>query len=324
VSDPDQDWNWELRLFCSADIVGSTAYKARKSPTAKPEWAATFSEFFRDFPDRVEQRYEELPDRFHGCHEKLTPWKFSGDEILFSVPITDHREGLSHVWAFKQAVADFPATQWKAKEIALDLKATGWIAGFPVTNRKVRIQGSSGAVDYIGPSIDSGFRLARFSTPRKFILSAALALLILDGLDSCEPAPESKPHLFLDAVEPLKGVIDGKPYPIVFYDMRDGTADTEEVLLGITRHHNHDTLKDYLRKFLDETPRLIRPFIEGDDHLKYNEVPEVISKLRDEMRAEETDRDYLLHGDSEGPATDGEAKTPPKPMKPNPSPADGS
>lgn len=324
MSDPDQDWNWELRLFCSADIVGSTAYKARKSPTAKPEWAATFSEFFRDFPDRVEQLYEELPEKFFPCQKKLSPWKFSGDEILFSVPIVNHREGLTHVWAFKQAVASFPATQWKAKETPLDLKATGWIAGFPVTNRKVRIPGSSGAVDFIGPSIDSGFRLTRFSTPRKFILSAALALLVLDGIHSCEPDSESKPHLFLDAVEPLKGVIDGKPYPIVFYDMNDGAEDAEEMLLGIKRHHDHDKLTDYLRKFLDDTPRLIRPFIEGDTHLKYNHIPPEISKLRDEMEAEETDRDYLLHGSDEGPATQGEAKKPPEPVKRDSSPTEDS
>ncbi len=320
----DSDWDWELRLFCSADIVGSTAFKAGKSPDARPAWAATFSEFFRDFPDRVEQRYEKLPDKFYKCHKKLSPWKFSGDEILFSVPITNHREGLTHAWVFKEAVAGFAEQQWKKEnvKIPLDLKATGWIAGFPVTNRKVRIPGQTGSLDYIGPAIDAGFRLARFSTPRKFIVSPALALMILDGIESCEVNGESTPMLLLDAVEPLKGVIDGKPYPIVFYDMKAGEENDEEKLLGIDRPHDPHRLLRYLRNFLDQTPRLIRPFIENDSNDKYNVIPEHISVLRDQMMAEETDRDYLVDGEGEGPEIDGEVKTPPKPVRPNPQPAD--
>ncbi|MGZ0175142.1 MAG: hypothetical protein ACKVHE_37085, partial [Planctomycetales bacterium] len=203
------DWAWELRLFCSAGIVGSTAFKAQNSPSKRPEWASTFSEFFRFFPQAVDAAYEKLPVGFHKPAAALQAWKFVGDEILFSVAITNHKEGASHVRAFKNAISSFPEIQWKPKGIPLDLKATGWIAGFPVSNRKVEIPGTDG-VDYIGPSVDLGFRLAKFSTPRKFVVSGSLALLVLDGIHSCE-LPSDSVVLYLDGTVSLKGVIDGKP-----------------------------------------------------------------------------------------------------------------
>ncbi|MBC8290294.1 MAG: hypothetical protein H8E37_08250, partial [Planctomycetes bacterium] len=178
------DWNWELRLFCSADIVGSMAFKAT-TPETRTEWASTFSEFFHFFPQRVAAAYANLPVGFVECSSLLEPWKFSGDEILFSCPVQNHRECVSHARAFKEAVGDFPNENWVRKGTPLTLKATAWIAGFPVTNRKVQIPGSN-AVDYIGPWIDLGFRIAKFATPRKFVVSASLALLLLDGIDSCE------------------------------------------------------------------------------------------------------------------------------------------
>ncbi|NQV29121.1 MAG: hypothetical protein HQ518_32615 [Rhodopirellula sp.] len=196
------DWAWELRLFCSADIVGSTAFKAQNSPSKRPEWASTFSEFFRFFPQAVDAAYERLPGGFHKPSAAMQAWKFVGDEILFSVAIANHKEGASHVWAFKSAISSFPELQWKPKGIPLDLKATGWIAGFPVSNRKVEIPGSDG-VDYIGPSVDLGFRLAKFSTPRKFVVSGSLALLVLDGIHSCD-LPSDSVVLYLDGTESLK------------------------------------------------------------------------------------------------------------------------
>lgn len=306
------DWAWELRLFCSADLVGSTAFKAKTTPGNRPQWAATFSEFFRFFPEQVDGSYAELPEGCIACEHSLKPWKFSGDEILFSVPISDHRQGISHVCAFKQAVAAFPErSNWKSKGIPLGLKATAWIAGFPVTNRKVFVPGTD-AVDYIGPSIDLGFRLTGFSTEQKFVLSAALALLISDGRDTSE-LPLDTLRLHLDETQPLKGVIDGAAYPIVYCDMNDGRRTHEEELLGIIREHKPDVLREYLRDFIDGTPKLIRPFIDEDDHPKYSSVPIEIARLREEMMAEETDRQYLVDGESEGPETEGAEKTPPKP-----------
>ncbi len=299
-------------MFCSADIVGSTAYKSGNSIKSGSSWAATFSEFFRSFPEELQNSYAKLPAKYEDSTNQLTPWKFSGDEILFSVPISRHQEGISHLWAFKDAVKRFPEENWQKKDLPLGLKATGWIAGFPVTNRKVRIQ-QSNTVDYLGPAIDLGFRVSKFATTTKFVLSADLALLILHGYETCEPASSDMLKLFLDSKQALKGVINGVPYPIIYCDMNDGISTEEEILLGLVPIDNPDLLKKYLRTFLESTPNLIKPFIKNDENPKYGTLPDEIVNLREQMMAEESDRNYLNQSHLPEPQVEGAARQPNQP-----------
>jgi len=180
------DWSWKLRLFLSADLVGSTAFKASRSGKRASEWAATFKEFFQSFPDFVESSYSDNSHKSPECEKKLKAWKFSGDEILFQVQLSRYEDVVSHIGAFKRAVGMFPDA-WESKNIPLKLKATGWIAGFPVNNTEIVIPSDDSKThDFIGPGIDLGFRLARFANTQKFILSADLALMLLDAIDRTE------------------------------------------------------------------------------------------------------------------------------------------
>jgi len=281
------DWKWKLRLFASADLVGSTAYKQVK---ATAEWARTFREFFKDFPDAVESAYNNVPQKCSTCTQKLSPWKFSGDEILFNTQLCDHKEVATHIAAFKHAVVKFPIA-WKQKGVPLGLKATAWIAGFPVGNSELEI-GDGLPTDFIGPAIDLGFRITQFASERRFIVSADLALLLLDAVHTLE-CDHDDFRLHLLRREPLKGVINNKPYPIVWLDPLDGELDVEEELLGITRTHKPQVLAKFLRQFIDDhSPPLLRPFIEGDGGTKYNAIPQKHLDLRDKMRAEESSRGY--------------------------------
>ena len=119
------------------------------------------------------------------------------------------------------------------------------------------------------------------------------------------------PH---DAIQPLKGVIDGKPYPILYCDIKDENTEREEELLGVNRSHNPTKLREYLLQFIDGTSKLIRPFIEGDDHQRYKEIPARIIALREQLMAEEKNRGYL-DAHAEPPDAEGEPKQP-KPPKP--------
>lgn len=83
-------WDWKLRLFASADIAGSTAFKARRSEAVVPEWAPTFREFLLSFPDAVQTEYSRLPDKSPVTDLTLKPWKFSGDEAIFCVQLRNH------------------------------------------------------------------------------------------------------------------------------------------------------------------------------------------------------------------------------------------
>lgn len=314
-SESETDWSWKLRLFASADLVGSTAFKASQTDS---RWAPTFKEFFSDFPTCLAGCYGNLPAEFEVPDDKFIAWKFSGDEILFWVQLKKSTHVASHLLAFKNAVSQFPK-QWEEKKIPLKLKATAWIAGFPVTNTEIRIGGSEtneGNLDFIGPSMDLGFRIAKYTTVRQFVLSADLAMMLLDSIDLIE-APRKHFQMHLHGLEQLKGVIDNEPYPIFWVDTRDGEILLEEKLLGVHRDFRADDIKEYLRHFIDKTQKLRRPFIDGDPNSRYSKPNCDLEKLRASMQEQESNRHYSA---SEAPAPTGESREPKVPIKP---PEDG-
>jgi hypothetical protein len=311
------DWSWKLRLFAGAEIVGSTTYKSQQSQAVTPDWAPTFREFFRDFPGAVEKSYAELDAGRAQPRLRLEPWKFLGDEIVFETTLRAHEEVVHHLCAFKNAVRDFP-TKWRQKGIPLELKATAWLAGFPVSNAEVTIPSASGQLrDYIGPMMDLGFRLAPFASKQKFVVSAELALMLLDAVDRIE-FPRGKLLVIYEGRHLLKGVIANEPYPVLWIDTRDGEQTREEKVLGIRRDDRSNELRDFLREFLDETPRLRRPFIEGDPDPKYGEIPLVLEQLRERMIAEESQRHYRSAIEDVQPKGKPRSLAPPKlpPKKP--------
>ena len=315
-SDP---WQWKMRLFASADLVGSTAYKASQWDKRIPDWATTFRDFFDKFPGFVEKKYDSLPNFDHGFarpDRRLTPWKFLGDEALFVVDLTQHEEVASHVLAFKNALKEFPSEWMKDdKPIPLRLKGTLWIAGFPVTNREItiRISPDNSIVDFIGPSIDAGFRIAKFSSERSLALSADLAHMLQDAVERLE-WNKSLFTLKLSGREPLKGVLGSIGYPVVLLHVDDGNASAEEKLLGIKHDSEWATLKDFLQGFIQAN--LSRPFIETDPDQRYKRIPDEFVHLRDELKAEERQRGYSPETAQEPLPPAGDAIELDKPIKP--------
>lgn len=138
------------------------------------------------------------------------------------------------------------------------MKSTCWTAGFPFRNREVvldpninlragRVENyyresgkllnqhyrnpakSKLAIDYIGPSIDTGFRLSGYATGRKMITSVDVAYLIsmtqVDG-------EIHRLDFFYDGSVSLKGLLGGSNYPIFWLDMSttDSLAKKEDKL----------------------------------------------------------------------------------------------
>jgi hypothetical protein len=303
---PDENWRWKLRLFASADLVGSTAYKVSQSKNKTPNWASTFREFFHDFPRWLENIYSKLPTSKHGeCpKEKLKPWKFLGDECLFEVELKNVVDCAFHVLAFKRALHSF---QWK-DEVPLHLKGTLWIAGFPVYNREILLQSQERTItDYIGQLMDAGFRITKFSTETSIALSADLAYLLMEAVQRLEwKADEEKIFLRFRGCEPLKGVLDGKPYPVVHLHINDGKPTLEEVLLGAVTKTDWNELHGYLRGYVDT--HLQRPFIVTDSDAKFNTVPDELAKMVDTMRAEEAERGFQQQPEAQAPKQSGDEK----------------
>lgn len=305
-SSPDP-WAWALRLFASVDLVGSTPYKAGK----RGEWVPEFSRFFEEFPAhlaRCSHRIKRFRDidlyRF-----RLRPWKFNGDEILFQVRLESHRDALRHVTALSEALHTF--------ETPMRLKATAWLAGFPVMNRAIMASADDIQItEYLGPSMDVGFRLTRLASPDRMPVSVDLALLLADAL----PDDGTGFRLYYSGRELLPGVGAGVPYPHIWWAVNhEEQWQKEAVLAGQGRASaRRKALIAFCEQFfLDSADppesRLRRPFIATDIDARYKRVPKWWSDRRKWLRGE----------DQEQAARElSQSSTPPRGTPPSPRPSD--
>ena len=151
-----------LRLFLSVDIAGSTAYKAKFANLQNVGWLRVFETFFQIFPivliGQVAREFleaEALP--------VVNVWKVLGDEMIFTNEPQSAREAALLLHAVFRAMVRYEAEHFGGFQ--LHLKATAWFAAFPRPNIEVEIPEMSRGdtaryIDYLGPDIDLGFRIA--------------------------------------------------------------------------------------------------------------------------------------------------------------------
>lgn len=122
-------------------------------------------------------------------------WKASGDELIFSVPLQHPAHVRLYLKAFRLSLNQ-ASKSWTMGEnpLPISFKGTAWLADFPVFNSAVPMEAENAQntplsadsehLDFIGPLIDIGFRLAKFATPRKFVVSADIAWLVTHSGDT--------------------------------------------------------------------------------------------------------------------------------------------
>lgn len=299
-----------LRLFLSADIVGSTALKQSPFGThSKADQRASWFSKIQGFYFEAHKAFISECDKL--CGEKEDPdflgplpvlWKTVGDEVLFVKHLTDHRQLVHTLRCWMDAV-DRMRAFIKKDNARLDVKCTAWIAGFPFRNSEVavitgdKLDVSGGedwfieggrilnkiyngdndvdaSVDYIGPSIDIGFRLTGFSSSRKFVVSVDIAYI----LALANPGPEvGSPvfNLYYDGAHVLKGVLGGLRYPVFWIDLspNDSIERFEDTLTDL-QPVNRDRLREYCHRFyVEHTSYTFPPFIFSETEQQIAERP---------------------------------------------------
>lgn len=171
----------------------------------------------------------------------------------------------------------------------LDVKGTAWLAGFPVNNVEIiSNDDSQNSVDYIGPSIDIGFRLTKFSNPGKFVVSIELAYL----LTKCQSITELQ--FSYSGKEVLKGVLENKPYPVIWLKTNNTSitqgADDTKLIPDISKDHIRDFCLSFIKA---NTEKLFVPFIFSDEEFskmpdgyieKYNKSIDVLQGIEEQFR----------------------------------------
>lgn len=199
-----------VRLFLSVDMAGSTQFKARF--TDGGSWLDTFRTFFTNFPLMLAGQVG-----FAFLEEGETPsvevWKVMGDEVIFVATPQSPEELVNLLLALLRTMNAYE--QRYLEDLPLRLKGTAWLADFAGPNIELEIPELSGgdgirAVDYIGPDLDLGFRVTKFARPACLALSFDVADLVLAAANTGQAT------LHLIGAEELKGVMFGRPYPIIW------------------------------------------------------------------------------------------------------------
>jgi len=202
----------EVVLFMSADVVGSTAFKGRHSADAGT-WLEAFSTLFKELPlvfiGELGMAFldeEDMPE--------AGVWKVMGDEVIFVTLPRSAREVMLATSAFVRTVRDYD--QRLAARWPLHIRGTCWAAELGQRNRQIDIPEMFGGRDgepyrdFLGPDVDTGFRLSAHSGHGEVIVSPNLVEAIVS-------AQAGAPRLLFQHIgdQALKGVIAGQPFPLI-------------------------------------------------------------------------------------------------------------
>ena len=240
-----------LRLFFSVDLVGSTPLKQ-----SQQAWRPSILNFYRDFDQTVYSAYSAVNERSN--HILPTPefWKSNGDELLYTCELVSLDQAHATINTWLSALHGYRESM-AASDDRLDVKSTAWIGLFPVPNAEVFFRRGGARFradllddaqllqaelrdewyankgrgditrDFVGPSIDTGFRLTSWATPRRLVISVDLAFLLTGlGAVASEPLP-----LHFSGRGKLKGVIDDEPYPVIWIPV-GGRAKPADAAVG--------------------------------------------------------------------------------------------
>ena len=179
-----------------------------------------------------------------GCAPEL--WKTIGDEVLFTKQLENPSQAVMTLHVWMETLKGLRKVLQKFHP-ALDVKSTAWIADFPIRNREIVLGAKSDTeddldwmndqliqsvangranliCDYIGPSIDTGFRLGATATQRQLAISVELGhMLSYEERQSrakymIGPAQILPLQFRYDGRQPLKGVLNGASYPQLWID----------------------------------------------------------------------------------------------------------
>jgi len=292
-----QELHPKQRIFLSIDAIDSTKFKstlAAAKGSTSDVWAKEFSVFL---PEVVVVYWNKLVKAINThcrstcsrpciseseveSRHSVNVWKYIGDEVVLMAELACEKHAFLHVLVLAETLNYFNRNFADERipddsKGLLRFKGTAWVAGFPVANIELCLPGSVAKdrtiKDFLGPSMDLGFRLSKFSSKDKLVISASLAFLIAKPAVEGSGTKKDPPPLCFGASVEIKGVRGGK-HPLIWYPVNE----TAENRLCIVRHKELlDFLKNEVFKDMD-----ILPFVPGGDNLdpKYDAMYEKAAK----------------------------------------------
>jgi hypothetical protein len=209
---------------------------------------------------------------------------------------------------------EFHRKELRTKYTTLDLKAAAWLAGFPINNAEIvlsnrpreikdpLVDGDSVlhnllmlekyysqdenerkdlVLDFIGPSMDTGFRVSELATSRKFAVTVDLAyMLAFSSRTEKEFIRQYRePSFRYDGRIEVKDV-DGGPYPFFWIDMNaDDPLHRDEDALLPKVDIEVDKVESFCEKYFQfrarERGHVMLPYIFNSSSPPFNAMPEL-------------------------------------------------
>ena len=215
-----------VAMFMSVDISGSTNFKSETQADDKgPAWVGAFEAFFREVPlimmGQIAAAFmfeDDVPD--------CSVWKVIGDEIIFLAHPQSARQTQLLTNAFYKTIVNYDSKIFE--RWPLRVRGCCWAAQISSHNRQIEIPEMMGSdssqtyVDYLGPDVDAGFRLAGCVGRGQLMISSNLVQLLV-GMEESEGI-----QFYYIGRKVLKGVYKGRPYPLFLMTREDCLLNTWE------------------------------------------------------------------------------------------------
>lgn len=226
-----------LYIFVSFDLVNSTEYKVKN----KGSWIDIFKTFYNYTTDCFRGQFE---------NSEVNVWKYVGDEILYYISIKNKKdlyECLNYVdetlikikekldqihddnskLLVKSVVTTKDNTKiQKSDNNKLLVKSAVWLANTARNNDKSEIYNNVNIEaqyeygnlmqDFLGSDVDVGFRISKHVTGGRIVVSAELAYLLIT-MPVSKGCKKIDDKLRIVDYQILKGIWDGRAYPIIWY-----------------------------------------------------------------------------------------------------------
>lgn len=238
-----------VTLFVSFDLVNATLYKTVHKGTWTVDISAILGHVIQTFTQKANDGY-----RF---------WKTLGDEVIFTknVPyVFEVQDILDEIYRevirINRDIASGEISKTKSSH-GLSIKSTVWAANISSTHEladnfytEYQINANQIQPEYLGTDIDAGFRIAKYTSTNRVLISFELAALFFR--DPLLRRKMNRIHFL--GVRSLKGIWEGVPYPIFMYHGNDRVPFDKSIMNSSTPPT--EILQEYLEQ---QSERIVQP-----------------------------------------------------------------
>lgn len=263
-----------VTLFVSFDLVNATLYKTIHKDTWTVDISIILGNIIRTFTEKSSDGY-----RF---------WKSLGDEVIFTknVPyVFEIQDILNEIYqemvAINTAIASGELGGTASSHV-LSIKSTVWVANISSTPdladnfyTEYQINENQLQPEYLGTDIDAGFRIAKYTSSNRLLISFELAALFFKD----QLLKRSRQRIHFLGVRSLKGIWEGVPYPIFMYHGND------KLSFGSSIEEESQPPTEILQEYLTELPnrKATAPYEQYEEQIiaEFCENPVLNNKIQE-------------------------------------------